>query len=116
MEIDMASLGKRLRNIRMRKGITLGELGDKIGVTHAFLSQIERGERGIRLESLVRISNALEVSIEDLLADSLLVTNAESKPKEEEDLTYLLLDCSDKETKVIIKNAENLKTLLKKYK
>ena len=116
MDIDIASLGKRLRNIRVRKNMSILELAEKSGLSKTMVAQIERGERRGSIESLVALSNTLGVSIEDLLADSLLFTNAESRPKEEEDFTYLLLDCSDRDTKVIVKNAENLKTLLKKYK
>lgn len=115
MEIDIVSLGKRLRSIRKNRNMTLDELGEKTGLTPEFIGQIERGLKIGKLDSLVAISNALEVSIEDILVDSLLFTNAEGKSKHEEDLSYLLLDCSENESRFIIKNAENLKTLLKKY-
>ena len=115
MEIDMDSLGKRLRSIRTKKQMTLEELGEKIGFSQAFLGQIERGERVGSLESLVKIANALEVSIEDFLVDSLVTTNAEIKPKHVDDFSYVLLDCNESESRVIVRNAENLKELMKKY-
>ncbi len=115
MELDIISLGKRLRNIRLRNGMTIEELSKKSGLSKNLIAQIERGEKKGSIESLVAISNVLEISIEDLLTDSLLFTNAESKSKTADDFSYLLLDCSDKEARVIIKNAENLKFLLKRY-
>ncbi len=115
MEIDTISLGKRLRNIRLKKDMTLEQLGQKAGVTADYIGQIERGVRLGSMEMLVKIVNAIGVSIEDILVDSLLVTNAGGKSKHEEDLSYLFLDCKENESRFIIKNAENVKELLKKY-
>ena len=115
MDIDNASLGLRMRNIRVKRHLTLDELGQKVGFTADYIGQIERGVRQGSMELLVKISNALMVSIEDILVDSLLVTNAGKKSQHEDDFSYLLLDCSDREAKFIIKVAEFLKTLLKKY-
>ena len=111
MKIDSISLGKRIRSIRTKLNITLQSLADQVGVSLVFLSQVERGQNTGSLETIVAIANALQVSIEELLVDSLVVTNS----KTDDELSYLLLDCSEKESRVIIKNAENLKTLMKKY-
>ena len=111
MKIDSISLGKRIRSIRTKLNITLQSLADQVGVSLVFLSQVERGQNTGSLETIVAIANALQVSIEELLVDSLVVTNS----KTDDELSYLLLDCSEKESRVIIKNAENLKALMKKY-
>ena len=111
MKIDSISLGKRIRSIRTKLNITLQSLADQVGVSLVFLSQVERGQNTGSLETIVAIANALQVSIEELLVDSLVVTNS----KTDDELSYLLLDCSEKESRVIIKNAENLKSLMKKY-
>lgn len=115
MEVDMVSLGMRIRKIRKRKKLTLEQLSEMTDISTVLISQIENGTRTGRLDTLITISNALEVSIEDILVDSLLYTNAEGKSKHEDDLSYLLLDCNENESRFIIKNAENVKELLKKY-
>ena len=115
MEIDLVSLGKRLRNIRKSRKMTLDELGEKTGLTPEFIGQMERGLKIGKIDSLVTISNALEVSIEDILIDSLLFTNAEKKTKHEDDLSYIFLDCTENESRFLIKNAENVKELLKRF-
>ena len=116
MDIDLVNLGKRMRSIRLKMGMTVEELAEKTKLSFTMIAQMERGEKKGSIESLVAISNILGVSIEDLLTDSLLFTNGEGKTKHEEDLSYILLDCNENEARLIIKNAENLKTLLKKYK
>lgn len=116
MDIDIVNLGKRMRSIRQKKGMTVEELAEKSKLSFTMIAQMERGEKKGSIESLVVISNVLGVSIEDLLMDSLLFTNGETKSKHEDDFSYILLDCNENEARLIIKNAENLKDLLKKYK
>ena len=114
MDIDTVSLGKRLRSIRQKKNMTIEELAMKADLSFALVAKIERGEKKGSIESLVAISNALEVSIEDLLEDSLLFTHGESPSLSVDSLVYLSLDSIEKETKVLIENVETLKALLKK--
>ena len=60
-QLDPILVGKTIARFRVEKGITqevLSGLSD-IGRTH--LSAIERGERKPTLETLYRISNALDV-------------------------------------------------------
>ncbi len=115
MEIDMISLGKRLRAIRKKRKWTIEVLSEKSKISAVYISQIETGTRVGSLETLITLCNALEVSIEDILIDSLLFTNAGNRSKHEDDLSYLFLDCSENESRFLIKNAENVKDLIKKY-
>lgn len=45
-------LWQRLRPIRLSVGLTLTEMGERLELSHAYLSQMERGERGIRLDTV----------------------------------------------------------------
>jgi DNA-binding XRE family transcriptional regulator len=54
---------------RKRAGMTQSVLAQKAGITQAFLAQIEAGSRDGTVGLLKRISTALGVRIEDLLAD-----------------------------------------------
>jgi transcriptional regulator with XRE-family HTH domain len=56
-------LGRRIRVRRRDLGLSLRALADRVGLTASFLSQIERGLTSPSLESLRRISDALEVPI-----------------------------------------------------
>lgn len=86
-------------------------LAKKCHISPVYLSKIERGISTGRIETLVAITNALEISIEDILIDSLQVTNT----KKYDDLSYLLLECSDEEAGFIIKAVENIRDMLKDY-
>jgi transcriptional regulator with XRE-family HTH domain len=66
-----AELGGRvaasLRTVRRARNLSQHDLGDLAGVTASAISQAERAERGLSLATLVRLSAALDVTIDDLL-------------------------------------------------
>ena len=58
-----AALGARVRSLRRQRGLTLKELGRRAGLSHPFLSQLERGLARPSLGSAERIADALEVPV-----------------------------------------------------
>jgi transcriptional regulator with XRE-family HTH domain len=56
-----------LRAIRHTRELSQHDLGDMAGVTASAISQVERAERGLSLATVVRLSAALGVTIDDLL-------------------------------------------------
>ena len=64
-------LGKRIKQQRILAKMTQEKLAEKVGISLSFLGHIERGTRKASLDTLVKISNALEVSPDLLLQDSL---------------------------------------------
>ncbi len=59
----MQSLGKRLRALRNERGLTLVQLGQQVGLSASYLSQIERGETTPSLSRLTTIAKALDVEV-----------------------------------------------------
>lgn len=55
-----------IRNIRKAAGLTQADLADKIGINRATLSKYESGDIEPSISMLVKISNALDVSINEL--------------------------------------------------
>jgi transcriptional regulator with XRE-family HTH domain len=67
--VDQASdVGRRLREIRRARRLTLREVAGKAGISESFLSQIERGRSGASIASLQRIAAALELAVSDLFS------------------------------------------------
>ena len=64
-------LGKRLNTVRKEKGITSEALSEKCEATAVFIRQIESGVKLPSIITLVNICNALNISPDYLLADSL---------------------------------------------
>lgn len=56
-----------LRALRRTHDLSQHDLGELAGVTASAISQAERAERGLSLATLVRLSDALHVTVDDLL-------------------------------------------------
>jgi transcriptional regulator with XRE-family HTH domain len=56
-------LGARVRTLRRQRGLTLKALGRRAGLSHPFLSQLERGLARPSVGSVERIARALDVSV-----------------------------------------------------
>lgn len=62
----MNRAGSKIRLARIKKGMTLAELAEKIGITAPYLSDIERGNRRGSYATLVKIGQALEIPVEEI--------------------------------------------------
>ncbi|WP_055479936.1 cupin domain-containing protein [Sphaerimonospora mesophila] len=67
---DAAAVGRRIRQVRQAKGMSLRELSAKAGLSHGFLSQVERGLSSLALTSMSSVAAALGLSVRDFLAGS----------------------------------------------
>lgn len=59
-------LGQRIRNYRTAKGLSQEKLAELSGCHHTYVGQIERGEKNATIESIEKISAALNVSLSTL--------------------------------------------------
>jgi transcriptional regulator with XRE-family HTH domain len=66
---DRAALGRRLHAFRQARNLSLRALGEATGTTASFLSQLERGVSGATVSTLMRIADALSISVSDLFED-----------------------------------------------
>lgn len=67
MEINYALIGKRIRETRKQRGLSAEELAEIADLSTVYISYIENAKRKPSLESLIKISNALEITIDELL-------------------------------------------------
>jgi transcriptional regulator with XRE-family HTH domain len=65
--LDMAAIGRRLRDERRGRGFSLEELAAASGVSRSMLSEVERGSRVPTVPVLDRIATGLGTSIARLL-------------------------------------------------
>ena len=63
----MRLLGTRVRRGRESRGWTRGELAERSGLSLRFLARIEAGDGNVSLTRLVRLADALDLSVEALL-------------------------------------------------
>ena len=62
MALDFSIIGQRLKKARQSKHLTQEDLAEKLNVSVAFLSRIERGSSHINLKRLNQICSILEIS------------------------------------------------------
>lgn len=67
-DLSLTDLGKRVREERLRKGISLEELSDRARVSRSMISEVERGTKAATVLVLDRIATGLETSLARLLA------------------------------------------------
>ena len=68
--MDYVALGARIKNKRLEQNLTQEQLAEKVELSAVYIGQIERGERKMTIDTLVKLANSLNSSIEELLKDS----------------------------------------------
>lgn len=74
--MDYKRLGQRIREERLRLHLTQAQLAEDIDISDTYMGSIERGERSLTLDTLVRLVNRLGVTVDYLLADSVADTDS----------------------------------------
>ena len=62
-----ADLGKTIQRLRKAYNLSLGELSEQSGVAKSIISQIERNETNPTLSTVVRLSRALDTTVDEVL-------------------------------------------------
>ena len=97
MGIDYVAIGRRIRQYRLEHDLSQEALSEISDVTPAHFSHIERGNTKPSLPTLIRIANALEITIDDLLCDNV----EKSRHVRVRDVDRLLEDCTPQEIKAL---------------
>ena len=63
------TIGRRIREVRKQRELTLKQMGRRTNLSVSLLSQIERAESSASVSSLYKIANALDVRIIELFGD-----------------------------------------------
>ncbi len=64
-------LGKRIKELRLEKKLSIQKLADGVGVQASFINQLEHGDKVPSFGTLIDILNTLKVSADELLYDYL---------------------------------------------
>ena len=62
--------GKRLKELRLEKGLSQQKLGEELGFCNQTVSFWESGSREPDLDTLVQIAHYFEISFEELLEEN----------------------------------------------
>ena len=91
------TLAKRLHDLRKEKGLSQPELGQLIGTSGAIIGRYERGEMSPSVEVAKKLADALEVTMDYLVANKALPTALHDKAMMERWQQVDALNSADKE-------------------
>lgn len=110
--MDYKKLGERIFEERSRKDVTQDQLAEMIESSNVVLSRIENSGKVCSIDYMVNIANALGVSANTLLIDSL---DYPDKTPEEIEVAKIFADCSPEERAILLRTMEYLRKILKGY-
>jgi len=61
-------IGARIEEIRSKRGITQDQLSERMEINPKYLSSIERGKENPTLNTLIKLSRALEVDFDEVFS------------------------------------------------
>ena len=110
--IDYSSIGYKVKQARIKAGITQEQLAEAVGVGVTHISHLETGSGTVSLKVFIAIVNFLNCSADDLLCKEIKT----AKPLVDNWLTELIADCDQTEIKIIADTITTLKRSLRKNK
>jgi transcriptional regulator with XRE-family HTH domain len=75
--VSFKQVGQRVRALRLAGDLTQTQLAKTLGTTQTALSEIERGNRGLTVQQLVKLARSLKSSPNDILGEG---TNGRQTP------------------------------------
>ena len=94
--VNNQAIGERIRNEREKLRLTREEFAEVLGLSPLYIGQLERGERQMSLDTLVKVSVCLHTS-----TDYLIYGNTPENEIEKSRINTLLNRCSKNELSLI---------------
>lgn len=67
MKNEVLQFGKKLREVRLKKKMSQGDIARILGVHRSYISGLERGRRNPSLLTVQKVAKALDISPKDLV-------------------------------------------------
>ena len=109
MELNYKLIGIRIKNARHVKGLTQEKLAELANISPQHVSHVENGSTKLSLPCLVAICNALDVTTDKMLMDSI----SQSETHLIAEVARVFSECTAYEIYLMLSVAENLKKALR---
>jgi len=109
MTLNYISIGNKIKAVRKKKGLSQSKLSEMIDRSPTYISYIESGIKSMSLDTFVLLANALNITADELLMDSLENTIKVSN----HEFASLLSDCGDYERRVLLDTTAATKKALR---
>ena len=67
IEVDLNGIGKRIQDRRKQQGYTQEKIAEMMNVSIQMVSNLERGNKAIRIDNLINLSQILNISTDYIL-------------------------------------------------
>ncbi len=94
---DRIAVGERIRNRRTQIGMSQDELAERIDRATKYCSDIERGICGMSVETMLAISDILDISLDFMMFGAASEEELERQSHDEQTLLHLLSKCTDRQ-------------------
>lgn len=103
--MDYQQIGRQIRAARLHRKMTQAQLAEAADLSVPYISHVERGKKRISLDALLRISQALGVTVDQLLSG----TQPQDKEAYLPEIGELFGDCTLRERRILRDVAAALK-------
>lgn len=79
------NIGETIRNFRLQKGMSQGDIEKRTGLLRCYLSRVENGHTIPSLDTLAKIASAMEVALAQFFADNHAENGHKNLPQLSED-------------------------------
>ena len=99
IEADLTGIGRRIQLRRKQQGYTQEQLAEMMNVSIQMVSNLERGNKAIRIDNLINLSQILDISTDYILTGKettddmqALTARIEKLPQKERKMVEMLVD------------------------
>ena len=96
---NLKEIGKRIQNRRKQQGYTQEQLADMMNVSIQMVSNLERGNKAIRIDNLINLCQILDISTDYILTGketlddlSVLATRIAQLPEKDQKMIEMLVE------------------------
>ena len=97
ISVNHRQIGYRIKEVREQNHISQAQLAEMTDLSVSYISHIENAKRKASLESIIRIVNALGITIDELLAG----VQMHNPTAYQTDIDILMEECSENEKRFI---------------
>lgn len=107
--VDQKAIGKRIKEYRIKAGITQEQLAERLSLSVSYISAVERGACFPRFDNLIAIINEIHASADQIFADvidnsyqtraTILSDQIKDLPAKEQNRIFAVIETLVKEAK-----------------
>ena len=95
--MDYQQIGQQIRAVRLRRKMPQAQLAEAADLSVPYISHVERGKKRVSLDALLRISRALDVTVDQLLSG----TQPQDKDAYLPEIGELFEDCTIQKRRIL---------------